>query len=103
MPKLSQYVHVDYFWDNMDLLRKEHRIISEEFTYYTSYPRHDMKRYHEALDLMNEWCKKSDVTMQCVHPAHIELNESNWADFRKIVPVARYWFEGIEITKLLDL
>lgn len=102
MPKLAPFVRVDYFYDNLDILRKEHKIIKTEFECFQLYPRHNMAKFHEAVEVMGEFCKKTDVQMIAKFPTDVQFNEDNWSLYRHIKETIRYIYEGIDISKLID-
>jgi len=119
MIKSSEYIHLlktcndvfngemafrnipDYFFENMDLLRKQWQIIKIEYKSYALYPRHNMEKFHEAISLMIDYCEKTDVKISWCSSTNL-FNEQNWGKYNKFEFIAFFNYEGINITKLLD-
>ena len=91
----------EYFYENLDLLRKQWNIICAEYNHYAFYPRHPMEKFHEAVEIMKEYCVQTDVKASwCVDTSL--FNEENWSKYNKYDQIAFFNFEGVNITKLLD-
>ena len=97
--KLSE--QPEYFYENLDLLRKQWNVIKAEYNNYSFYPRHNMEKFHEAVEIMNEYCSKTDVSVSWVGNTE-NFNEENWFKHNKYDQIAFFNFEGVNITKLLD-
>jgi len=91
----------EFFYENLDLLRKQWNIITAEYNNYTFYPRHPMEKFHEAVEIMIEYCSKTDVKISWAANTK-SFNEENWSKYNKYEQIAFFNYEGINITKLLD-
>lgn len=102
MPILHEQVKVEYFYDEIDNIRKQFKRILDEFDGWSFYPRYNMEVYHEACDLTIEMCKKTDIDiMWIIDPEKIILCEENWQVYRKCEQIAIFYFRGINITPIL--
>ena len=103
IPKIREFISEDYFYSNLNYIRENHNTLNKEFDYFKLYPRADMRLFYDAKESIVEFCKKSDVMVTFSFPENVEFDEKNWADFKGLERIVRYYFKDIEITRLINV
>lgn len=100
LPLIKQTDKILY--ENLDLMRKQWYIIKKEFSGFALYPHSNTDKLHEAIELMVEYCHKTDVKVFWAVPPETVFSLKNWSSIRKNEQLAFFHFEDVNITKLLD-
>ena len=105
VPQLMRTIDSDHVFDLLkkaDEVRQKHKKIKSEWSQFRNYPRHDTAVLKEAVFIMLELCEKWGIDTMFPFPNNVGLNEGNWEDFRKIEYSGRYFYKGVEITKIIE-
>ncbi len=104
MPMLSPQIGADeeLLFNQMLEIRGIYKMMASEFENYKVYPRHSMERFEslkeEFLELLNESIIKAKYHLNLAI-----LNEDSWSIYKNFNEIAQFYYQDIEITKLIKL
>ena len=104
MPILSPEVGAfdeDSIFEQFDGARKLFQTISKEFSMYEVYPRHDLKKFYDAVANLDDFCQLTDVEIKWYFDLEVAMDEHSWSVDKNVNPLARFYYRGIEISKLI--
>lgn len=105
LPMLNPVLNNDereIFFENLAQIRKVAKLIANEFDAYQLYPRYNLGVLYENLEYLNDYSLKTDVDIKyIVDINNIKLTELNWSVYSKIEPLFRFYYKGVEISKLV--
>lgn len=104
MPILSPEVGAfdeDSIFEQFDGARKLYQVISKEFSMYEVYPRHDLKKFYDAVSNLDDFCQLTDIDIKWYFDIEVVIDEYNWSQNKNINPLARFYYRSIEISKLI--
>lgn len=105
LPKLIIGGKEEIFFENLNELRLQYSIIKKEYNHFCVYPGHNTDKLHEAIEIMNDYCKQTDVRVQWFinEISEIRLSKENWTRYRDQEPFVWFWYENVNITSLIDI